>query len=125
MHIHHIGTAMSKKSQNTLVKNRSHAFNNQAGRCFYCNQPMWTNQPEKFCNQYRISLKSAQLLKCTAEHVIARQDGGSNQRNNIVAACLHCNRTRHKTKNALSFDKYKAKVIRRMDQNKWHPIRLS
>ncbi len=116
---------MQKSQSKTLQKNRALAYESQRGLCYYCRQPMWTNQPEKFCNQYRISLKSAQLLKCTAEHVIARQDGGSNQRNNIVAACLHCNRTRHKAKNAMSVEKYKAKVIRRMDQNKWHPIRLS
>jgi len=125
MHIHNVGAAMSKKYRNTsVVKNRTSAFSNQEGRCFYCNQPMWVNQPESFCNQYRISLKAAQLLKCTAEHVIARKDGGSNQRNNIVAACMYCNKTRHKAKNALSVDKYKARVIQRMGQNKWHPIRV-
>ncbi|WP_171494258.1 restriction endonuclease [Acinetobacter sp. TUM15071] len=116
---------MQKSQSKTLQKNRVLAYESQRGLCYYCGQPMWTSQPENFCNKYRISLKSAKFLKCTAEHVFAQQDGGSNQRVNIVAAYLHCNKTRHKAKNALSVEKYKAKVIRRMAQNKWHPIRLS
>jgi 5-methylcytosine-specific restriction endonuclease McrA len=116
---------MRKSQTKTLQKNRNLAYESQHGLCYYCRQPMWTSHPKVFCNQYKISNKSALLLKCTAEHVIARQDGGSDQRNNIVAACLYCNRTRHKAKNALPIDKYKAKVIRRMEQNKWHPIRVN
>jgi 5-methylcytosine-specific restriction endonuclease McrA len=124
MHIHNVGTAMSKNRHSTLVKSRTHAFHLQAGLCFYCNQPMWTSNLKAFCSKYQISSRSAQHLKCTAEHVIARKDGGSNQRDNIVAACLHCNRTRHKAKFALSAERYRAKVVRRMDQKKWHPVRV-
>lgn len=116
---------MRKTQTKILLKNRNLAYESQHGLCYYCRQPMWTGQPQNFCNQHKISIKSAKLLQCTAEHVIARQDGGSNQRDNIVAACLHCNKTRHKAKTALSVEKYKAKVIRRMAQNKWHSIRLS
>lgn len=117
---------MSKTRQNnTIVKNRNQAFESQNGRCFYCNQPMWSQSSKEFCNKFGISEKSAQLLKCTAEHLIARQDGGSNQKHNIVAACLFCNRTRHKSPNALSSEKYKAKVQSKMNRDKWHPVRTS
>lgn len=115
---------MSKNRHNILVKNRTHAFHVQSGLCFYCNQPMWINYPELFSNKYGISIKSAQNFKCTAEHVIARQDGGSDRIDNIVASCLYCNRTRHKAKLVLSADKYMTKVARRMKQKKWHPIRV-
>ncbi|MBJ8440011.1 HNH endonuclease [Acinetobacter junii] len=117
---------MSKKYRNTpIVKNRTSAFLSQAGRCFYCNQPMWSRNPKKFCNRYGITEISAQLLKCTAEHVVARQDGGTNQKENIVAACLYCNRTRHQCSNALSAKKYKVKVTSLMSKNKWHPVQVS
>jgi 5-methylcytosine-specific restriction endonuclease McrA len=32
---------------------------------------------------------------CTAEHLVARMDGGRDTRDNIVAACRRCNAARH------------------------------
>jgi 5-methylcytosine-specific restriction endonuclease McrA len=47
----------------------------QGGQCFYCNQPMGRN--------------------VTAEHLVARMDGGGDTPGNIAAACRHCNAGRH------------------------------
>ena len=66
------------------------AFNRQGGKCFYCGLRMWLN-----------SQKGPSLLRCTAEHLKARSEGGSDGPSNIVAACWHCNHTRHKCKHPL------------------------
>ena len=47
----------------------------QGGLCFYCHQRMGRD--------------------ITAEHLVARMDGGKNTRDNIVAACRRCNAARH------------------------------
>jgi len=54
---------------------RRQASREQAGRCFYCLQPMGRD--------------------ATAEHLVARMDGGKDTRGNIVAACRCCNASRH------------------------------
>lgn len=54
---------------------RHHACHAQGGVCFYCHRPMG-----------RLA---------TAEHLKARMDGGRDTRENIVAACRHCNHQRH------------------------------
>ena len=76
---------------------RRAAFIAQGHRCFYCDAPMWDREPAQFMNRYRVSRREAELLQCTAEHLTARQDGGSNTRQNIVAAHAFCNRHRHRT----------------------------
>jgi hypothetical protein len=53
---------------------RRAACREQRGLCFHCCQPM---------------------VKPTAEHLIARRDGGADTRGNVVAACLSCNHSRH------------------------------
>lgn len=47
----------------------------QGGLCFYCLQRMGRD--------------------VTAEHLVARMDGGRDTRANIVAACRQCNASRH------------------------------
>lgn len=54
---------------------RRRACREQDGRCFYCLQPMTHD--------------------VTAEHLVARMDGGKDTRGNIVAACRRCNESRH------------------------------
>jgi hypothetical protein len=58
-----------------LQKHRQSAFIAQQGRCIYCGCNMG-NHP-------------------TAEHLQARQDGGTDRRDNIAAACWRCNYRRH------------------------------
>jgi len=54
---------------------RRRACREQGGRCFYCLRPMGRN--------------------VTAEHLVARMDGGKDTASNIVAACRRCNEARH------------------------------
>ena len=61
------------------TKKRLFAFNKQKGRCYYCGAPMWLDNLSVFMSKYGIRKKQAQSLKCTAEHLLARQDGGKMQ----------------------------------------------
>ncbi|MCU7376155.1 HNH endonuclease [Paucibacter sp. O1-1] len=49
-----------------------------------------------------LSLRQSLLLRCTAEHLRARQDGGGDGQANIAAACAHCNALRHRARDPLS-----------------------
>lgn len=104
----------------SLVRSRLRAFAHQSGRCYYCGMSMWTNNPAWFANQHGLTLKQAKRFQCTGEHLTARQDGGSSARSNIVAACLFCNRGRHRQKSPLSPDRYREMVRNRMASGKWH-----
>lgn len=104
----------------TLAKLRLSAFHRQNGRCFYCHLPMWTADPLSFAAQYGLSAAQARRFQCTAEHLIARQDGGKDQEGNVVAACLFCNRARHQRKNPPDPDRYCALVAKRIIAGRWH-----
>ncbi|MEJ8811404.1 HNH endonuclease [Variovorax ureilyticus] len=58
-----------------LQKHRTSAIRQQHGRCIYCERPMGQH--------------------ATAEHLHPRQDGGTDCRENIAAACRRCNHRRH------------------------------
>lgn len=103
-----------------LVRPRTHAFAHQSGRCFYCGLPMWTDNPLEFATEHGITPKQARLLQCTGEHLVARQDGGSSARMNIVAACLFCNKSRHIRKTPPPPDRYAQMVRMRMSLGRWH-----
>jgi len=92
------------------VKNlRIAAFARQAGRCWYCG-----------CNMILGSTQS--IRQCTAEHLVARSEGGRSNASNIVAACRFCNQTRHKRKRALAADCFKLLVQQRLSKGKWHQL---
>lgn len=109
---------------NPISKPRLDAFHHQAGLCYYCKSPMWLNAIEDFAITHDISLSAAARFQCTAEHLIARCDGGSNRKNNIVAACRFCNSKRHQRKIPPSPFKYRVQIQRRLKQGKWHPKEL-
>lgn len=112
---------MKSKLTYKILKNaRLSKFYAQDGQCYYCHQPMWTKSSTEFCRKYRMSEKQAVRFQCTAEHLLARCDGGSDIPSNIVAACKYCNRTRHVAKIALSAATYKDKVRRRLLSGRWH-----
>ncbi len=100
---------------NRLNHLRRQAFERQAGRCYYCRLPIWTKDPEAFALSQAISLKSAKQLQC-----IPRQNGGTDAKANIVAACAYCNRRRHSRKIARLPEKHKAHVKARMAKKRWH-----
>jgi hypothetical protein len=91
----------------------------QGGLCYYCGQPMWEEGLEAFARAQGLSLGRAVWFRCTAEHLVARCDGGRDVPGNIVAACLFCNRTRHAAKVPRDRLAYKARVQRRMVAGRW------
>ena len=109
---------------NPIVKSRFDAFRNQNGRCYYCGSLMWQNDKEGFAAKHSISIAEAAKFKCTAEHLVARCDGGGNYKSNIVAACLFCNGQRHRIKKVPSPIKYRERIQKRLNKGKWHPKSL-
>jgi hypothetical protein len=105
----------------SIQKARARAFQHQEGRCCYCCQPMWLGDLAAFCNKYGFTLSQAKTLRCTAEHLLPRCDGGRNVASNIVAACLHCNSTRHKRRVPPDPATFRAQVRKRVAQGRWHP----
>lgn len=69
-----------------LIHLRRHACKAQAGLCFYCGRPMGKD--------------------ITAEHLVARKDGGQDKRGNIVAAHYRCNADRHAKYGGVTPDAY-------------------
>lgn len=104
----------------TLTKSRFKAYIQQAGLCIYCEQPIWLDDVQEFAKTYQISIKQAKVLKCTAEHLTAKQDGGTDVENNIAAACNYCNQKRHKRKKSLDSISFKNHVMKRQAQGRWH-----
>ena len=98
---------------------RRQAFQHQQGRCFYCSVAMWLTSPTELAG-HTAQHSTYQRLRCTAEHLIARCDGGINSFENIVAACAHCNATRHKRKRPPEPSVYRAEVLARIRNGAWH-----
>ena len=62
------------------------------------------------------------LFKCTAEHLLAKQDGGKDDESNIVAACHFCNQKRHKCKNPKDPISYKHYISTRLSKGRWNSV---
>jgi 5-methylcytosine-specific restriction endonuclease McrA len=103
-----------------LNKSRLKAFKQQQGRCIYCELPMWLDNSQVFALKYKITGRQAKDFKCTAEHLLARKDGGEDNQSNIVAACHYCNQKRHKRKLPKDPITYKHYVITRISKGKWN-----
>jgi 5-methylcytosine-specific restriction endonuclease McrA len=112
------------KPRASLTKPRSIAFHRQQGYCFYCNQPMWTENPVEFVSKYGLTPKQTWYFQCTGEHLKAHSQGGTVAQSNIVAACRFCNQTRHRRKNPPDPIQYKILVHSRMAKGRWHIARL-
>jgi len=105
----------------SLFKLRSEAFRRQAGRCHYCDVLMWMDDGPSFARTHSMSVQQAEWLRCTAEHLLARQDGGKDSADNIVAACLRCNRMRHQGwKKALPAERFVKHVRQMLSRKVWH-----
>jgi hypothetical protein len=113
------------KPRKSLIKQRSTAFIRQAGYCYYCSYPMWSENPHEFALKHKITLGQAKRYQCTGEHLKAHKDGGTAARSNIVAACLFCNRKRHQRKDPPPPDQYKKMIENRIVQGRWHEVRLN
>jgi hypothetical protein len=106
---------------------RQQAFTQQRYLCYYCQFPMWEKNQELFALGHGLPARLVKYLQCTAEHLIARQDDGTDTSENIVAACLWCNRLRHlgRSLKAPNPKIYKERVSKLVGQGKWHPIASS
>jgi hypothetical protein len=105
-------------------KHRNRAFTKQQRRCYYCTALMWLREPTEFAVSYGVGSGDVARFKCTAEHLVARQDGGTNQKQNIVAACWFCNATRHRRPTPPPHDAYRILVRKRVKRLKWHPTKF-
>lgn len=104
----------------SVVASRTAAFIRQDGRCFYCDHLMWLSEIQEYSSRHRLSLAQARGFQCTAEHLLARCDGGGDARTNIVAACLTCNKRRHARKKSMTVQAYCNHVRSRVCQGRWH-----
>lgn len=100
-------------SASSLRSARDRAATRQDGRCHYCELPMLVPTSQ--------AAKRMPAFMPSAEHLIARCDGGGNEAWNIVAAHVVCNQGRHKRALPLPPDIYKALVKSRVAAGRWHP----
>ena len=108
----------------TIKNIRQSKMHAQRGRCYYCSLPMWDPALDfelpKICRTRAMQKK----LRCTAEHLLPRSEGGVDAAKNIVAACWYCNTRRHHTKHPLSPDAHRAHVQKRMAAGRWLAAQL-
>ena len=110
----------------TNLKNlKSVRFVQQRGKCVYCDQPMWLEDLPGFARKYQRSERSMRWLQATAEHLQPRCEGGTDTLENIVAACLYCNKHRHMMRCVLSPELYRKEVRKRLAARKWHKLLLA
>ena len=102
-----------------LQKSRRKAFEQQGGRCFYCGVAIWETSPFELFES-KSERSGCRHLQCTAEHLVPRCEGGTGSSENIVAACAHCNHTRHKRKVPPAPKAYREEVRRRVARGRWH-----
>jgi len=109
----------------SLQKHRKSAFERQNGKCYYCGFSMWQGSVEAFAKHHGLTMKQARHFQCTAEHLVARQDGGRDGYWNIAAACIRCNQLRHKRKVPMKPEQYKTYVRNRIEKGGWHVTSLA
>lgn len=103
-----------------LQRFRKRAYKRQGRRCFYCTCEMWVAESIPFQRRYGGTAGQAKAFRCTAEHVIAKSEGGKCSARNIVAACLRCNSGRHARKHPKSAAEFAAFVRARLLVVRWH-----
>lgn len=103
-----------------LQRLRTDAFQAQKGRCCYCGMPMWNASPDELA-VFGLRARTVAPLRCTAEHLIAQQDGGKDVAGNIAAACWLCKQRRHQRKSPPPPDEYRVFLQKRLAKGKWHP----
>jgi len=105
-----------------IQKYRTRAFYAQMGVCHYCKCRMWLTNELEFRRDFKLSKAQSQDFRCTAEHVLARCDGGTDAASNIVAACARCNALRHARKRAMPSARFKDYVAKRIKRGGWHVL---
>lgn len=103
----------------TKIQNpRLRAFQQQQGRCRYCGVQMWHRDPVELPG---IPAKRSSRLRCTAEHLQARCDGGRYEASNVVVACAYCNHTRHTLNPPPPPNAYLQGIRKMIADGGWHP----
>ena len=110
------------KKRTSLKNLRSNAFKRQGGLCFYCCMPMWEKNQQAFADRYGLTWKQSRIFQCTGEHLTPHSLGGPASPRNIVAACLHCNKSRHKHGGQRTAEAHMHYVRARMKCGGWHAI---
>mgnify|MGYP002662607196 FL=1 len=108
---------------NKLAKLRIQSAIAQQGCCFYCGLKMIEpTLPE--LSQSGAPTRWHKFLRCTAEHLTARQQQGRDVAPNIVAACWWCNSRRHMGREEKAPDplRYRQRVQGLMKKGCWHPV---
>lgn len=110
-----------------LLRLRRKAYEQQNHLCFYCAYPMWEEDRDGFSRLHGVPPHLAGHLKSTAEHLVARQDQGRDTADNVVAACLWCNRMRHQGRRHSAPDaiSYRSRVAYLVAMDRWHPLAQS
>ena len=98
-----------------MKRNLRLAVLRQRWLCFYCGLPMKVGG-----SPYEAGLRNAGLgFAVTAEHLLARCDGGNDDAGNIAAAYAVCNWRRHRCKTALTPEQFAARVQDRIAKGRW------
>lgn len=105
-------------------KFRARAFFSQRERCCYCGCQMWLDDNLQFRLRFNLTPGQSKDFRCTAEHVVARRDGGKTSATNIAAACYRCNHGRHARKKSLSVSGYSELVAKRIRKGGWHVLNV-
>lgn len=114
----------SPAMSNPISRRRQAAYQRQMGRCIYFGVLMCPSDLSHFARSFRLPAGVARDLVCTAEHLVAQMDGGRHTPDNIAAACLRCNRMRHRMKPALPPDKYRLHVRQQVARRCWHRAKV-
>ncbi|WP_408002845.1 HNH endonuclease [Pseudorhodobacter wandonensis] len=80
---------------------------------------MWDEAAAKISSKHNKFQAKLKALRCTAEHLHPRSEGGGNTAGNIVAACFYCNTRRHRRKCPLSPEAHREHVRQRMASGRW------
>lgn len=110
---------------NRIAKLRVRAYVAQNGRCIYCQAEMWIDTPDTFVRRFGLTQRLAESLRCTAEHLVARSDGGADTVANVAAACWVCNFRRHAKHGGIPPDSYLAVVRKQVARGCWHKQRIA
>lgn len=119
--------SMTPKRHKHLRQLRRQAYLNQNCQCFYCRLLMWEQGGKQLARKLGIPIRLAKHLRCTAEHLRPKADGGPDTPENIVAACAWCNHYRHagRAQHAPEPSAFQAEVIECMRRDGWHPSGLA
>lgn len=98
-----------------LQKLRNEAAEAQQWLCCYCGLPMGgEGSPWR-----RVLEQLGKAFEASAEHLVARCEGGGDARGNIAAAHGRCNLRRHRRRRAMTPERYATFVRRRIGGGGW------